>query len=191
MKTVLIISCAIFALTACGARVVNDSNYSETTPAAPAFGGKSVRSGFLPDINSSNAAALDGDTQIVTGSIQDDPNRINLSSYSQEQQKIDRERYAEQIANIASQRIEVTSAEVPQSTTISAAEFARSTTHSVGAKIYPRKGKRGSCGRYSSADAAQRAFLEAGGPWEDRLGLDSDGDGFACKFDPSIYRSLR
>ena len=36
------------------------------------------------------------------------------------------------------------------------------------------------CSKYPSPVLAQRAFLAEGGPQEDTLGLDPDGDGFAC-----------
>jgi hypothetical protein len=35
---------------------------------------------------------------------------------------------------------------------------------------------------------AQIAFLERGGPKRDTLGLDPDGDGFACYWDPAPFR---
>lgn len=44
------------------------------------------------------------------------------------------------------------------------------------------------CGRYPSDDLAQEAFLAAGGPDRDRLNLDPDGDGFACRWDPAPFR---
>lgn len=44
------------------------------------------------------------------------------------------------------------------------------------------------CGRYASTDAAQTAFLAQGGPAADRLGLDPDGDGFVCGWDPRPRR---
>ena len=37
--------------------------------------------------------------------------------------------------------------------------------------------------------AAQEAFLKAGGPERDRYGLDPDGDGFACRWDPTPFRA--
>ena len=49
----------------------------------------------------------------------------------------------------------------------------------------------GNCGRFRDADAAQRAFLAGGGPARDRYGVDPDGDGFACTWDPGPYRALR
>ncbi len=41
----------------------------------------------------------------------------------------------------------------------------------------------------ASPDQAQEAFLEAGGPERDRKGLDPDGDGFACAWDPRPFRT--
>ncbi|KIT17508.1 hypothetical protein [Jannaschia aquimarina] len=46
------------------------------------------------------------------------------------------------------------------------------------------------CNRFRSADAAQTAFLERGGPERDRLGLDPDGDGNACAWDPAAFRRI-
>ncbi len=46
----------------------------------------------------------------------------------------------------------------------------------------------GRCARYVSDDTAQEAFLEAGGPEADPLGIDPDGDGFACDWDPAPFR---
>ena len=49
----------------------------------------------------------------------------------------------------------------------------------------------GNCGRFRDGDAAQRAFLAGGGPSADRYGIDPDGDGFACQWDPAPYRALQ
>lgn len=43
------------------------------------------------------------------------------------------------------------------------------------------------CVKYGSPDAAQRDFLESGGPERDRKGIDPDGDGFACGWDPAPF----
>jgi hypothetical protein len=40
------------------------------------------------------------------------------------------------------------------------------------------------CGRYASAEEAQQAFVAAGGPEQDGQGLDPDGDGYACGWQP-------
>lgn len=45
------------------------------------------------------------------------------------------------------------------------------------------------CAGYRSADDAQRDFLSRGGPERDPRGLDPDGDGFACGWDPAPFRA--
>lgn len=43
------------------------------------------------------------------------------------------------------------------------------------------------CASYRSAEEAQRDFLARGGPERDSRGIDPDGDGFACNWDPAPY----
>ena len=43
------------------------------------------------------------------------------------------------------------------------------------------------CASYRSPDEAQRDFLENGGPDRDARGIDPDGDGFACGWDPAPF----
>ncbi|WP_090203654.1 hypothetical protein [Yoonia litorea] len=43
------------------------------------------------------------------------------------------------------------------------------------------------CAEYPTDDEAQRDFLARGGPERDRRGLDPDGDGFACGWDPAPF----
>ena len=74
--------------------------------------------------------------------------------------------------------------------------YALQTSNRVGERIYTRSGVnlgfgRRSCNTYPSPDKAQEAFLEAGGPRRDRYGLDPDGDGFACGWDPAPFRTVR
>lgn len=71
--------------------------------------------------------------------------------------------------------------------------YAMNTTNPVGEKVYDRTlpsedRTARACSGYLTATDAQYAFLEAGGPQRDRLGLDPDGDGFACSFNPVVYR---
>lgn len=84
---------------------------------------------------------------------------------------------------------------LPQRTATGAniVEFALATTHTPGTQMYTRSALRltdplVACARYGSSDLAQQAFLEAGGPKRDRKGLDPDGDGFACDWDPRPFR---
>jgi hypothetical protein len=71
--------------------------------------------------------------------------------------------------------------------------FALSSTNPVGVQMYNRGGihltsNEAACGKFASPDLAQIAFLESGGPEKDRKGLDPDGDGFACAWDPTPFR---
>ncbi|MEO0654101.1 MAG: hypothetical protein AAFY77_04460 [Pseudomonadota bacterium] len=76
-------------------------------------------------------------------------------------------------------------------------EFALTTTHALGEPVYRRSSVNAearftrACGRYASADLAQEAFLAEGGPERDRRGMDPDGDGFACAWDPTPFRAAR
>lgn len=72
--------------------------------------------------------------------------------------------------------------------------YALQTRNAKGQSIYGRSGLSGqnrfqrNCAKYRSPDEAQRDFLARGGPERDRLGIDPDGDGFACGWDPAPFR---
>jgi hypothetical protein len=73
-------------------------------------------------------------------------------------------------------------------------EYAISTRNQVGEQVYRRSSVRlgsyeAACRRYKSPDLAQEAFLKSGGPNRDPKGLDPDGDGFACAWDPRPFRT--
>ncbi|MBL8561982.1 MAG: hypothetical protein JNN06_06850 [Gemmobacter sp.] len=73
-------------------------------------------------------------------------------------------------------------------------QYALSTTNPLGQQVYDRSSLQlrdpaKVCQSYGSADKAQAAFLDAGGPEKDRKGLDPDGDGFACGWDPTPFRN--
>ncbi len=125
-----------------------------------------------------------------------DDDKINLMQWTLEQQKIDAAKAQRDLDAARSQLVVVQPGSVPtEPPGVNVALFAKQSTNAVGQSIYPRSATArltgaGSCGRYRDPDSAQRAFLAAGGPTSDRLGLDPDGDGFACSFDPSIYRAL-
>ncbi|TCO69907.1 hypothetical protein [Rhodovulum euryhalinum] len=74
-------------------------------------------------------------------------------------------------------------------------EYALGAPNRVGESRYRRSGLTReaaylrNCAQYGSPDLAQEAFLKAGGPERDRLGLDPDGDGFACYWDPTPFRA--
>lgn len=73
-------------------------------------------------------------------------------------------------------------------------EYALATSHPVGTPRYPRWNPfrwqtwERNCLQFASQNAAQEAFLAAGGPERDRGNLDPDGDGYACWWDPEPFR---
>jgi hypothetical protein len=74
------------------------------------------------------------------------------------------------------------------------ADYALATSHAVGQRRYIRnplaqgRHERG-CAAFQSADMAQDWFLQNGGPGRDRQGLDPDGDGYACGWNPAPIRA--
>jgi hypothetical protein len=76
-------------------------------------------------------------------------------------------------------------------------EYALRTTNPKGTPIFNRsrlntqsKFQR-NCAQFASPDLAQEYFLANGGPQKDRKGLDPDGDGYACAWDPAPFRTVR
>ena len=75
-------------------------------------------------------------------------------------------------------------------------QYALKTNNPRGAQLYtrggltpnPRAKMERNCAKYGSPDLAQMAFLSKGGPKRDRMGLDPDGDGYACSWDPAPFR---
>ncbi len=156
------------------------------------YGGSTLANG---DPASSGALLANGDPAANGPALDDD--KINLMQWTLEQQKIDAAIAERNLANARSQLVIVQPGPLPNHPEgVNIALFAQQTTNQVGQSIYPRSvgariGGVGNCGRFRDADAAQRAFLAGGGPQSDRYGIDPDGDGFACKWDPTPYRELR
>jgi|LULE01.1.fsa_nt_gb hypothetical protein len=75
--------------------------------------------------------------------------------------------------------------------------YALQTTNAKGQQMYSRSSIAANsrfernCGKFTSQDRAQEAFLDAGGPNRDPKGMDPDGDGFACFWDPAPFRAAR
>ncbi|WP_068113860.1 hypothetical protein [Tropicimonas marinistellae] len=81
----------------------------------------------------------------------------------------------------------------PGSTGPDIVAYALQTSNPMGQPVYKRtfasQGKaQRNCAKYASPDLAQRAFLAAGGPQKDRYGIDPDGDGYACGWNPEPFR---
>lgn len=86
-----------------------------------------------------------------------------------------------------------TSGPFPGSTPV-LVRYAFAADHPIGRAIYGRPGASAAaaaraCAGFADANAAQTAFLAAGGPRQDPRGLDPDGDGFVCGWDPAPFRS--
>lgn len=96
------------------------------------------------------------------------------------------------------QQIEATAVPTrPKGSGKSIVEYALATTNNVGEPLYKRfslggqKRFKRNCASYGTTDVAQQAFLNAGGPKKDRYGIDPDGDGFACSWNPAPFRKVR
>mgnify|MGYP001244107809 CR=1 FL=1 len=141
---------------------------------------------------------LSGDNELVKGNsnLKIGDGVLDLSQFSQEQQKVEREQAAKRRDELKAGRVvlEINSKEKIRMNSINLAVFARSVSNNVGEKIYYRNllnsDNNLSCKKFSNKNAAQIFFLENGGPKNDYHNLDVDGDGFACNWDPSIYRKI-
>ena len=85
----------------------------------------------------------------------------------------------------------------PDGSGASIVAYALATNNVPGQALYKRLTLGGksrfkrACAKYGGDDRAQEVFLDAGGPKRDRYGLDPDGDGFACYWDPRPFRAAR
>jgi hypothetical protein len=125
------------------------------------------------------------------GAISDEQDFAAVSS--RETIESDRERLRAQ----REQYVLITPTALPErtgSSNLDIIDFALRTTNQPGQRLYQRRDNVSedayarACGRYASADKAQEAFLRAGGPERDSRGIDPDGDGFACGWDPRPFR---
>lgn len=103
---------------------------------------------------------------------------------------------AERLQRMQEQRVEIAPTAVPDrpgATGPNIIEYALTTSNPLGNQVFRRsplgQGRHErNCLAYRSDDLAQEAFLSMGGPQRDRQALDPDGDGYACGWDPSVYR---
>ncbi|MDP3340697.1 hypothetical protein [Frigidibacter sp.] len=75
-------------------------------------------------------------------------------------------------------------------------EYALNASNPPGQKVYTRLGLHLSnyeknCAQFPSQDLAQMEFLRRGGPQRDPGNLDPDGDGYACRWDPTPFQKAR
>ena len=123
-------------------------------------------------------------------------NHIDLSLSTLAQQNIDKEKAARKLEDARKERIEIEISNSSNSSDyVNVAKFARDTKNKKGEKVYTRSSiiiynNWNECSKFRTQDDAQRKFIKDGGPYNDKFNLDPDGDGFACKWDPEIYREL-
>ena len=142
-------------------------------------------------------ASIDADT---TGAAPDNPNISDEQNFdavsSRETIESDRDRLNQNRETYTVAAPEAVP-DRPRSSAPNIVAFALTTTNALGQSVHRRSGSKNkarfdrACARYGSQDQAQAAFLAFGGPKKDPKGLDPDGDGFACYWDPTPFRAAR
>lgn len=145
---------------------------------------------------------LEAEGNYISGNLSSDDllstenDQLDLSLDTLEQQIKDKTAAAEKLKSARKQRILIETKEFQQNEeSINIATFARSSPNKKGESIYLRPAFQTfdhwtECAFFTSNEKAQRFFLKTGGPKKDLKNLDPDGDGFACDWDPIIYRQL-
>lgn len=171
--------------------------------------GGSVSGGSSTDIAAETAAALAATTSnsgaepLQASPLNPAPQQISNPGISDENDFAavsDRETIAsdaQRIERNKAQYQQVAPAAIPQragDAQPNIVQYALATSNPVGTKVFSRAGLNleakaaRNCAAFASPDQAQIAFLDAGGPQRDRRGLDPDGDGYACSWDPTPFR---
>ena len=142
------------------------------------------------NLNDSNK--LEGNLELKAGD-----GFLDLSQFSLEQQKIEREEAAKKLAELKEKRIVLQLNDKEkniENSTVNLALYARINKNKVGEKIYRRHPiidiNKPGCSQFGDGNTAQIFFLKNGGPKNDYYQLDNDGDGFACSWNPEIYRKI-
>lgn len=180
---------------------------SDERSAPAASGGTPAPEGEAEQLAAQTAAALNsGEEPLQASPSNPPPAAVNASGISQENDfsNVSSLRTIEgDAARIAQNRAQYTVIEptaLPTrrgGTGPNIVDYALNTNNPKGAPLYRRSSLGGqarfnrNCAKYPSPDMAQADFLSKGGPDRDRLGLDPDGDGFACAWDPAPFRKVR
>lgn len=209
---VLLVTCALAALTACSPAVPNsaagvgfdDYDRARTTRNAQ-LAGNTARAPLAAPGAISSEAQGGGSVPAPAGN-RAAPVPARPAGISDEQDfgaVSARETIESDAARIAANRaayVQIQPTDLPQregDNGPSIVAFALATNNPVGAQLYSRsrlssmaRFKR-NCAKYTSSDLAQQDFLRRGGPQRDPKGIDPDGDGFACYWDPTPLRQVR
>ncbi len=164
----------------------------QTAPPSDAISGETVTTTTPPAEQTQQVATPAASTNNVGISDEQDFGAVS----GRESIESDRERLEQQRA----QYVQIEPTAVPTGgggRGASVVEFALSTTNRVGdaqyrrSKVFAQSRFIKNCLKYPSPDLAQAEFLKNGGPQKDRSGLDPDGDGFACSWDPQPFRNAK
>ena len=192
----------LLSLTACGPQVPESGvGFGDYTTYEQQQAAREAKLQGRPQ--TSGAAQTSGPAQTATQTSTPTPRKTGISDEQdfgavsgRESIESDKERLARQRA----QYVVIEPTDVPTGRNGKGAtvvEFALSTTNSVGQSVYSRSKILAqsrfvrNCLKYPSPDLAQAEFLQNGGPKKDRKGLDPDGDGFACSWDPEPFRNAK
>lgn len=174
-----------------------------TAPVAPAFSTRAIGAAIDAADSGAGASALPGADAGLAADLPRGDATAGSATISDEQDfsavaaRETIESDAERLARNREEYQVIQPVAVPERTGGTApniVEFALSTSHAVGTSMYKRSSLRlgnvnSACARYASPDLAQEAFLAAGGPEKDPKGIDPDGDGYACSWDPRPFRA--
>ena len=136
------------------------------------------------------------ETTVESRDLSTDNGRLDLSQSSLDQQKIERKLAAESLLAARNERVIIQIDEKNfEKSEVNIASFARNSLFKINEKNFKRliSLKFNSiieCSKFANSDDAQRYFLTNGGPHENPNNLDPDGDGFACQWDPKIFRMI-
>ncbi len=186
------------ALTGAPVQSTSLSSTTNTSQAIPT--GQLISAGILPETSGDGTATYVRSTGVEASPSNAAPTLIgaNLSDEQDFQAVSARETIqsdAERRAALASQYEVVQPTALPTRVASgpNIVEYALTAPNTKGQEWYSRFMLSGegrflrNCAKYASADEAQRDFLARGGPDRDPRGLDPDGDGFACGWDPAPY----
>ena len=211
---VLLVTCALGALVACAPQVPNSAAGVGFDRYDSARTGQDASVNSLPASDAVSAETLDStsaDADVpaadagATAGVRAPPapRPAGISDEQDFDAVSGRETIESDAARIAANRASYVQIEPtdlptrPGETGPSIVAYALATNNPVGAQLYDRSRLSGegrfnrNCAKYTSSDLAQQDFLRRGGPKRDPKGLDPDGDGFACYWDPTPLRQAR
>lgn len=183
MRNLFLTAASAVLLVACGAENPNDGAqyFDSVNPNATA-------------LQSGDASTAAPAKTVATGS--DSANISNTQNFRaiKAQETIESDKAKLAALKRTYQQVDPNSVQAPsrKSGGINLPAYALKQTNAVGQRVYQRSNSGlSNCSRYrNDPDAAQRAFLQAGGPQRDSRRLDPDGDGFACAWNPDFYRKM-